>query len=103
MRGRAKPIGRDFNPTIAGAGKLAIGIVWSQGFAQESFDSLRRLGSGNRIDVPGVGEPAFVNGQSISMLKGSIIIKIGRRLHPVAPDSDTADFLRRGQAMAQRL
>jgi hypothetical protein len=96
---RRRGEGCEFNSTIAGSGELTIAVTRPQGFAPKSFDTARRLGSGVKIDVPNVGDRAFVNGPTIKILKGGVIIIISLALHPAPADSDMAGLIKLGQAV----
>ncbi|MDR4497134.1 MAG: hypothetical protein MRK02_04305 [Candidatus Scalindua sp.] len=104
VRGRSFPSRCVFSSTIAGSGEVSIGIRTPDALpAFKHFETAHRLKKDKIIDISGVGDRAFIEGHTITVLKGPLIFKVSIILHPAAPDTDTADLIKLAQAVAQRL
>lgn len=106
VRGRAMPTGCDFRAILAGAGEVRIHVRRPTDYpAAMWFERDRRCldkltSACVAIEVGGVGDRAFLRGQSITVLKGTAIIKIQRKLSPAPDEGDTADLILLGKAAA---
>ncbi|WP_337876841.1 hypothetical protein [Elioraea sp.] len=107
VRGRAMPTGCDFHATLAGAGEVRINVLRPTDYPaamwfERDRRCLQRLTSKCvAIEVGGIGDRAFLRGQSITVLKGNTIYRIQRKLSPAPDDDDTVDLVQLGKAVAR--